>query len=112
MNNNYNNYDNGYTQPYNNNQQYPMYNVPNNNGKSFAIASLVLSIVSLFCCGPIASILGLIFGVISKNKKPQQNGMATAGIIISIISFVLWIICVIILTASGEIFDPVNSAAF
>ncbi len=61
-----------------------------------AIASLVLGIVSFFCCGTICSILGLIFGIISKKRQPENNGMATAGIVLSVIALVLGLIFIIL----------------
>ena len=41
------------------------------------------------------AILGLIFGIMSRKKNPVNNGMATAGIVLSIISLVLGIIVLI-----------------
>ena len=68
---------------------------PKQEGKGFGIASLVLSIVSIVCCGGggICAILGLIFGIIS-NKK-GKNGVATAGLVISIISLVIGLLAII-----------------
>ncbi|MGN0459423.1 MAG: DUF4190 domain-containing protein [Ruminococcus sp.] len=56
---------------------------------------MVLGIASFFCCGTVCSILGLIFGIISRKKNPVNNGMATAGIVLSIIALVLGIILLI-----------------
>lgn len=82
-------YQNGYNQP----QQY--YQEPADNSKGFAITSLVLGIVSFFCCGTVCSIVGLIFGILSRKKNPVNNGMATAGIVLSIVSLVLGVIILI-----------------
>ncbi|MCI6653471.1 MAG: DUF4190 domain-containing protein [Ruminococcus sp.] len=82
-------YQNGYNQP----QQY--YQEPADNSKGFAVASLVLGIVSFFCCGSVCSIVGLILGIMSRKKKPVDNGMATAGIVLSIIALVIWAIALI-----------------
>lgn len=82
-------YQNGYNQP----QQY--YQEPADNSKGFAITSLVLGIVSFFCCGTVCSIVGLVFGIMSRKKNPVNNGMATAGIVLSIISLVLGLIILI-----------------
>ena len=79
-------YQNGYNQP----QQY--YQEPADNSKGVAIASLVLGIASFLCCGTVCSILGLVFGIISRKKNPVNNSMATAGIVLSIIALVLGII--------------------
>lgn len=119
--NNQNNFgqNNQYNQPYQyqqgaqynpnqqNNQpyQYPQFEEQPESGRNFAIASLILGIVSFFCCGTICSILGIIFGVISKQRQKENNGMATAGIIISIIALVLWIIGIIFAIATGFFVD-------
>lgn len=115
--NNQNNFDqnNQYNQPYqyqqggqyNPNQQfnqayqYPQYQETPEPGKNFAIASLVLGIASFFCCGTICSILGIIFGIMSKSRQKENNGMATAGIVLSVVALVLGIIGVIVAVATG-----------
>ncbi|MBR6695447.1 MAG: DUF4190 domain-containing protein [Oscillospiraceae bacterium] len=55
------------------------------NNKS--IASLILGICGLFTCG-ITSIVGIILGVNAKKENPN-DGLATAGIIVSIIITVI-----------------------
>jgi len=63
------------------------------NGK--AIASLVLGIISLVCVffgygallGIILGIVGIVLGSMAKKETP--SGMATAGIVMSIIAIVL-----------------------
>lgn len=82
--NNYNNYNN-----YAPNQ----YQQPQDNSKGLAIASLVLGIVSFFpCCGSVCSIVSIVLGVLSRKKKPTDNGMATAGIVLSIVALAIWAI--------------------
>ena len=66
--NNYNNYNN-----YAPNQ----YQQPQDNSRGLAIASLVL---------------GIVLGVLSRKKKPTDNGMATAGIVLSIVALAIWAI--------------------
>lgn len=83
------------------------------NGK--AIASLVLGIVSLVCIflgygallGIILAIIGLIIGTQAKKENP--SGMATAGVVLSIIglvacalSFVACVACIGSLAAIGS----------
>ena len=75
-------------------------------GSGFAIASLVLGIVSivLFCASIniVTGILGIIFGAIYLVKKyPEKRGMALAGLILSIISIALYVILLIIGIATG-----------
>ena len=98
MDNNYNNDNNqqnmstdpyaqgvGYLQdPYN------MYGAPKSNG--MAIASLVLGILSLvLCCfsliAIILGVIGLVLGL--KAKKDNPSGLATAGVVLSIIGVAL-----------------------
>ena len=114
QNNQYNQQNNQYNQSQYNQQQYnqQQYNQPNNynnynnyapnqyqqpqdNSRGLAIASLVLGIVSLFCCGSVCSIVGIVLGILSRSKKSTDNGMATAGIVLSIIGLVLWAIVIV-----------------
>ena len=73
-----------------------------------AIASLVLAIIAALCAvlsfvsGPIAGIpgailavIGIITGVLGR-KKPEGHGMATAGLVISIISLILCLLITIV----------------
>ena len=86
-------------QQYTYNQQYQNY--PNNNqagrtsGK--AIASLVLSLVGIIIAGLICGILGIILAVtafneMNKNPAIKGKGIATTGLVISIIDCVLMFI--------------------
>lgn len=56
-------------------------------GKGFAIASLVLGIISLFISGYICGALAIIFSVVAK-KKGSTNKMATAGLVLGIIGII------------------------
>lgn len=77
----------------NNMYQQPTGNQPVNNNK--ATASLVLGIISLVCIftgygtilGIIAGVIGLVLGIQAKKEAP--SGMATAGIVISVIGLAL-----------------------
>jgi predicted RNA-binding Zn-ribbon protein involved in translation (DUF1610 family) len=65
--------------------------------QGFAITSMVLGILSLFCCGPILGITAIIFSVVATNgMKTSKNfdgkGMATAGLVLGIIGVVLGIL--------------------
>jgi len=87
---------------------YPQNVGPKNDGMS--IASLVCGIsglVTLLLCGIgiVPAILGLIFGIIGKNKVEKSGGalkgrgMALAGAIcgaVAIVLFILWIVIVVI----------------
>ena len=88
-------------QQFNQAYQYPQYQETPEPGKNFAIASLVLGIASFFCCGTICSILGIIFGIMSKSRQKENNGMATAGIVLSVVALVLGIIGVIVAVTTG-----------
>ena len=61
-----------------------------------AIASLVLSLVGIFCAGLVCGVLGIVFGCASFPKiRAQQLGgknLATAGIVIGIVDVIGWLI--------------------
>lgn len=65
-----------------------------------AVASLVLGIISIVCglfltslqwLGAIIGIIGIVLGVKAR-KVPEQHGMATAGLVCSIIGLILCIL--------------------
>ncbi|MGN0500301.1 MAG: DUF4190 domain-containing protein [Ruminococcus sp.] len=93
-----------YNQPYQAPQYTNSYPVEDSSANGMAIASLVLGIVSFFCCGVPCSVVGLILGIISKKRKPLNNGKATAGIVLSIIALVLWAILFILNMVAGSTF--------
>ncbi|MBE6825144.1 MAG: DUF4190 domain-containing protein [Ruminococcaceae bacterium] len=93
-----------YQQPYYPEQ--PVYAVPtNDNSKGLSIASLVLGILSLTCCcgSLITSVIALVLGIISKSIKKENNGMATAGIILGAIGIVFSIIFLMVLFINGGV---------
>ena len=60
-----------------------------------AITSMVIGILSLtLCCvcGSLLGILGLVFGIIALVKKQKGTGMAIAGVITSILGFLVGIL--------------------
>jgi len=68
---------------------------PARNGNGFAIASLVLGILSLcgswvFWCGGLMSVIGIVLGTLGLNSKGK--GMAIAGIILSALGLIIAII--------------------
>ncbi len=76
-----------------------------------AIASLVVSLVGLFCCyfGLIAGIVAVVLGMMAKKQIAEtgQNGagMAKAGTIIGFVAIalsVIWILLLIIGAATGN----------
>lgn len=83
-------------QPYNNgyNQYQQPANVP---GKGFAIASMVLGILSFLCFPFITGLLGIIFGGVAKSKG-YRGGMATAGIVCGVIGVALQLIFMVFLS--------------
>ena len=74
----------------------PVYTpAPANDKRGFAIASLVLGILSLcgsaiFYCGGLISVVGIVLGALGINSKGK--GMAVAGIILSALGLILAII--------------------
>lgn len=64
------------------------------------IASLVLGILGVFCCGSfVMSVLAVVFGVMGRKKAEQglaDNGsVATAGLVLGIVGIVVSVIAVI-----------------
>ena len=75
-------------------------NNQNNNQTGFAIASLVLGILSLVCCctfyvGILFAIASIVFGAITIKNNYNGKGMAIAGMICSGISLLIYIIIAI-----------------
>jgi hypothetical protein len=93
--------DNQYMQP----QQQGGYNPPPSNpGQGLGIASMVLGILALVVpyVGIVMAIVGLVLGAVGKKKSKDvgmPSGMATAGIVCSIIALG-WAILVVTLCAS------------
>ena len=87
-----------------------------NGGKGISVAALVLGIVSVvFCWNPLlgipCGILGLVFGIIGRNKS--KNGMALAGLILGIIGLVISIIILLVLiAAAGAAVAAVSDSLF
>jgi len=74
----------------------PVYTpAPVSDKRGFAIASLVLGILSLcgswiFWCGGLMSVVGIVLGALGMNSKGR--GMAIAGIILSALGLIIAII--------------------
>lgn len=108
-NNFHNNYNNGFhNNSYNNNDFNNNYNQAPNGTNGYAVASLVLGIISIpfGCCyglGLIFSIISIIFGVVSrKSNGGKLPGMSLAGIICSVLGIIcsLFMIFAVIVTLS------------
>ena len=89
-------------EPTNNTQKVPV------NGLS--ITGFVLSLVALMCCG-VTSPLGLIFSIIGLVKGNPEDGtgkgLAIAGIIISGIMLILFIISIIMFNGISNVIEEV-----
>jgi Domain of unknown function (DUF4190) len=76
------------------------YATPRTDG--LAIASLIVGILSLLCCGVLLGPAAAIMGFIARNRIMQSGGavggggMAMAGLILGIVGFLLWVVVVII----------------
>ena len=71
----------------------------NDNSKTLGIMSLVFSCVGICCFGLQFSVIGIIFGIISKvqaKKIGQKSSLGLAGIIVGSVSVVLSIIAIIV----------------
>lgn len=68
----------------------------NNDKDGYAIAILVLGIVSICCCAP-CGIVALALRATNKDQiSPEKQGMVTAGFVTSIVGIALWGIGLII----------------
>lgn len=88
-------YSNPYSQPGQMPQMQPSQPAP---GSGFAIAALIVGILSMtLCCvgGALIGLLGLIFGIVSINKKESGRGMAIAGIITSVLGMLIGIFLIV-----------------
>ncbi len=77
----------------------------------FAIAGMVLGIVSIVCCcspfvGGVTGVLGLIFSIMVLVQKKPGKGMAIAGAICAAIGLIL---VVSMLVANNSMMDYINS---
>ncbi len=113
MDNNQNGFD------YNSGGQQPLYTqaasfqdeITPKNG--FAIASLVLGILSILCCcqpmiGGICSILALIFSIVSRKQNGRFNGLSIAGLVLAIIGLLLFaymLVCEILVIMFPELIE-------
>jgi Domain of unknown function (DUF4190) len=77
-------------------QAYANQTYPQQGASGRAIASLVLSLVSIFMCGPLTSIPGMILGKMEMNAirqgqaSPAGEGLAKAGFYISLVITILY----------------------
>ncbi len=68
---------------------------------SMAIAALVLSILGLFCCGPIFSTIGLVLGFVAlgqiNKNSPMEGGkgLAMGAIVIALVGYLLFAIFIL-----------------
>lgn len=76
--------------------QYQPTQMPEGNDKDgYAVAILVLGILSIVCCAP-CGIVALILRANSKNEiSAEKHGLVTAGFITSIIGICIWAIGII-----------------
>lgn len=69
--------------------------IQNNQTDGFAVAGFILSLVSILCCGG-TSFLGLIFSIIGlvncNNTGKGGKGLAIAGIVLSAIILIIFIL--------------------
>jgi len=63
---------------------------------TYAIVAIVTSLIGLFT-GYISTIVGFIFGILGR-KSQKYGGLAKAGIAISVISFILKLIAIVLLS--------------
>ena len=96
---------NGYQQNYNYQNGYQQNYPKQGNNNGFAIASLIMGILSLLlfctCINIPLAIMSIIFGALHITRKCGGNGMAIGGIVTSAISIVLLIAMFAVVLAGG-----------
>jgi hypothetical protein len=104
-------YDPNNPAPYTNNDGAPAYTNQDgapaaNPGKTLGIVGLVLGIVGFLVAflGPIAGLIVSIIGLVKSRKVGQKNGLAVAGIIVSIVALIANVIVTILLISLGLAF--------
>ena len=91
-------------QQFNNEQTNIPYYIPNDQpqkpqNSGLAIASLVLGILGIICCagcGPLFSILAIIFYFVDKSNNGTKSSLAKAGLICGIVGLVSTVLIVIL----------------
>ncbi len=91
----------------------------------YAIASLVLGIVSIVscccCCGEvlgtvlmgIAAVLAIVFAFLSKkNNDGKMNGMAIAGLVLGIVALVMLVLFLVAILGASAIFGSMTEEEF
>ncbi|GAB2753490.1 DUF4190 domain-containing protein [Amycolatopsis magusensis] len=78
---------------------------PQSQDQGMAVGSLVCSIVGIFICPAVLSIVGIVLGHIAVGKADRGEaggrGMAMAGLIIGYVTIALIIVAVIVAIAIG-----------
>ena len=91
--------------PYAGDNQYTQFGaVPPSHNK--AVASLVLGIVGLCCCG-VCSIVALVLAITAKNEGNNES-IRTAGFVLGVIGVVLWVVGLVVSMVTGA-FTAINT---
>lgn len=75
---------------------------PKKGGTGFAVAALVLGIISFLSCGifGLTELLGAIFGIVGITKS-NKKGMSIAGLVLSLLSMLTIIVAIIVFVVVG-----------
>ncbi len=100
MDNNYNynhGYDNQYQQPQYQQPQYQQTTPVNTQKKedNLGLASLIVGAIAYVFGGGLISVVALILGIISKKRQPENNGLASAGIVLGAIGTALFVLAIL-----------------
>ena len=87
-------YQDPYQTPYPYAQQSPYAQPQKDNSKTLGILSIVFSSLSIFCCGAIFSITGIILGIVAvaKNKK---SALGWIGLAIGVVALIITIVTLV-----------------
>ena len=71
---------------------------PSNKGENLAAISLILALVSIFCCGIPASIAAIITAILSRRALGRFTGTAIAGLVIGILTVIMTVVLTVLLS--------------
>lgn len=79
----------------------PYYPAPK---RGMSIASLVLGLIALvFGISIIVQIVGLILGFVALGKEPEARGIAITGLVLNGITFIGWIVFIIVIVLAAAV---------
>ena len=88
--------------------------VPKKHSKGFAIASMVLGILSVMCCcfeyfSIVMAIVAVVFFAVDRRTNGKSNGMAIAGLVLGIFGIVLSVFSILSTILFKDFYEQYSS---